>query len=155
MPRVRYARRRPVLAFLCCALSLPFLAASLSAQPALRCDLSSQPGATLLLPYFEVDLETADGRTTYFAVGSNAPEPTVVRVVMWTNWGHPVMAFDLGLEAGALRSFNVRDLLAGRLPTTEPPPVDDEGRYGSCASPIRTPTVDPQRLAALLAGQPR
>ena len=119
------------------SLSALCLASTLSgpvlAQPSLLCDLSSQPGATLLLPYFdvaaEVDAGGANGRTTYFAVGSNSEDPVLVRLVMWTNWGHPVLAFDVGLEPGSLRSFNVRDLIAGRIPSTEPPPIDDEDRY--------------------------
>ncbi|MEO1083625.1 MAG: hypothetical protein AAFY88_05235 [Acidobacteriota bacterium] len=135
-------------------LSLVAFAGPAIGQPALRCDLSSQPGATLLLPYFEVDAADPGGRTTYFAVGSNSTDATVARVVMWTNWGHPVLAFDVGLEPGSVRSFNARDLIAGRLPTTEPPPADDE-RYRSCASPIRLPNVDPDNLASLLAGEPR
>lgn len=150
MSRLHVARRLVVLTALFCLV----FAGAAYAQPSLSCDLSSQPGATLLLPYFEVDLDDEQGRTTYFAVGNRADEAIIFRTVMWTNWGHPVQAFDVGLEAGAVRSFNVRDLIAGRLPTTEPPPISEE-RYISCSSPIRLPSVDKESLQGLLTGQAR
>ncbi|MEM8931672.1 MAG: hypothetical protein AAGE94_10870 [Acidobacteriota bacterium] len=127
---------------------------SVVAQPKLGCGLAAQPGASLLLPYFEVERDDPDGRTTFFALGNTDTETTLARAVVWTNWGHPVLAFDLAIEPGAVRTFNVRDLLGGQLPATEPPAPFD-GRYGRCTSPITLPPVRPENLQNLLAGQPR
>lgn len=113
-----------------------------------------QPAATLLLPYFEVDLESLEGRGTLFSVGNADSVPRLAHAVVWTNWGHPVLSFDFFVPGRGVRSFNVRDLLQGRLPKSEPPASLPAERFGSCTSPLTQPAVDVEALAELLTGRP-
>ena len=41
------------------------------------CSLDDRPGATLLLPYFEVDLDDPNGRTTLFSISNAAAQPVL------------------------------------------------------------------------------
>jgi hypothetical protein len=60
------------------------------------CDIGVAPAATLLLPYFEVDLGTAStGRTTIFSVTNVSPYAQVAHVVLYTDWSFPVLDFNL------------------------------------------------------------
>lgn len=51
------------------------------------CDIGLYPAATLLLPYFEVDLGGAPGsqRTTIFSVTNVSPLPQIARVTLWSD----------------------------------------------------------------------
>jgi hypothetical protein len=102
-------------------------AALLLAAPPLRagdltgnCRLANQPAATLLIPYFEVDLEDVAGRTTLLSINNAAPRPTLARMVLWTDWGVPTLAFDVYLTGYDVQTFNLRDVFNGNLPVTGP-----------------------------------
>jgi hypothetical protein len=82
------------------------------------CEVGGGPGSTLLLPYFEVDLSDPGGLTTLFSVNNETSTTTVVRVVVWSDWAIPIMAFDIFLAGRDLQTINVRDLLNGNLPST-------------------------------------
>lgn len=142
-----------------CAVTCIGLSALGFALPArgetLACGLVDQPAATLLLPYFEVDVADANGRTTLFSVGNTADVPTLAHAVVWTNWGHPVASFDFFVAAGGVQSINVRDILHGRLPETSPPALYGSDDYQSCATPLVMPDLDGEELIATLSGTPR
>ena len=57
------------------------------------------PAATLLLPYFQVDLQAPvgdpNGPNTVFSVNNVGTTPAIARVTLWTDWGLPSLAFDL------------------------------------------------------------
>ncbi|HEX4955850.1 MAG TPA: hypothetical protein VF017_20875 [Thermoanaerobaculia bacterium] len=80
------------------------------------------PCGKLLLPYFEATLpEPGDnpfaGVSTLFAVSNYSEHTAAVVVTVWTNWGIPVLDFGVDLEAGAMRTVNLRDwLVFGVLP---------------------------------------
>ncbi|HEV8583240.1 MAG TPA: hypothetical protein VGX68_29585 [Thermoanaerobaculia bacterium] len=85
-----------------------------------NCRVADQPAATLLIPYFEVDLADPSGQTTLFSVNNASVKPALARVVLWTDWGVPTLAFDVYLTGYDVQTFNVRDLLQGRLPASGP-----------------------------------
>src|SRR5687767_2524862 len=62
-----------------------------------NCRTAEQPAATLLFPYFEVDLQRADGATTLISVNNASSRSTLARVTVWTDWGAPTLAFDIYL----------------------------------------------------------
>ncbi len=100
---------------------------------------SEGPAATLLFPYFEVDLDGA--RTTLLAIvnkvnvgdGRSPLARTLTRVTLWTDWGIPTVSFDLYLGPGDVQTINLRDLFAtGDAPVTRAP----AGLFTACGSSL-------------------
>ncbi|MGK2858121.1 MAG: hypothetical protein ACSLFQ_13040, partial [Thermoanaerobaculia bacterium] len=60
------------------------------------CDVTVQPAATLLLPYFEVD-PTGFGENTVVAITNASDTAIVAHVTVWSNWSFPVLDFNLYL----------------------------------------------------------
>ena len=79
------------------------------------CDISVTPAATLLLPYFEVDLENAAGETTLFTVTNVTDVEQIARVTLWTDLSYPVITFNIYLTGYDVQSINLYDVLAGGL----------------------------------------
>jgi hypothetical protein len=98
------------------------LAAGPAAAGALSgsCRVADQPAATLLFPYFEVDTNDAGGATTLVSINNASARPALARVVLWTDWGVPTLAFDLYLTGYDVQTLNLRDLFTGVLPHTGP-----------------------------------
>lgn len=90
--------------------------------------VTNQPGATLLVPYFEVGLKDGPntlirygitGATDPDAAGSNnGPSAGVARTTLWSNLGIPVFAYDTYLTGFDMQTVNLRSLLSGQLPLT-------------------------------------
>jgi hypothetical protein len=78
------------------------------------CDISILPAATLLLPYFEVDLESTpgDGETTIFTVTNNTRLPQIAHVTLWTDYAYPVIDFNIFLTGYDVQSINLHDVIA-------------------------------------------
>lgn len=85
---------------------------------AVACTLDRVPAATLLLPYFEVDLGRPNGRTTLLAVVNTSAQAQIAHLVLWTDLGVPTFTLDLYLTGFDTQSLNLRDLFAGALPQT-------------------------------------
>jgi hypothetical protein len=82
------------------------------------CDIGVAPAATLLLPYFEVELD-ARAETTVFTVTNVSHIPRVARVTLWTDFAFPVISFDLYLTGYDVQSIDLYEVLVhGRLPAT-------------------------------------
>jgi len=84
------------------------------------CTIDDVPAATLLLPYFEVDLDNADGVTTLFSVNNASAAPILAHVTLWTDWSVATIDFDVFLTGYDVQTFNVRDIFEGNLPQTSP-----------------------------------
>jgi hypothetical protein len=77
------------------------------------------PGATLLLPYFEVDLTSADGVQTLFSVNNASATAVLAHVVLWSDLSVPVLDFNIYLTGFDVQTINLRDILVnGTLPRT-------------------------------------
>jgi hypothetical protein len=114
-------RRLPLLALL---LTLPVLAVPLPAM-AKTCTVDVVPAATLLLPYFEVDLTKPGGRTTLISINNASDRAKLAHVVLWTDLGVPTLAFDVYLTGYDVQTINLRDLFTGgALPATADAPQD-------------------------------
>src|SRR5579864_5691337 len=50
---------------------------------AVICTIDAVPASTLLLPYFEVDINSADGWTTLLSVNTASATAVLVHVVVW------------------------------------------------------------------------
>jgi hypothetical protein len=93
--------------------------AALAAAPAaaVTCALDKPPAATLLLPYFEVDLGNPGGLTTLFSVNNASATAILTNVTVWTDLGVPTIHFPLYLTGYDVQTINLRDLFAaGALP---------------------------------------
>src|SRR5262245_41883719 len=88
-------------------------------------------GATLLLPYFEVDLSDVNGVTTAFTIVNTGhygtPPNTLINsgataslshVTLWTDLGIPTFAFDVYSTGWDVTPINVRSIFDGFLPRT-------------------------------------
>lgn len=75
------------------------------------CDIADLPAATLLLPYFEVDLDDIDGETTLFTVTNVTEFPQIARVTIWTDLAVPVVSFNVFLTGYDVQAINMRDVL--------------------------------------------
>lgn len=100
-----------------------------------NCRTAEQPAATLLFPYFEVDLQSPNGATTIISVNNASSSPATARLVMWTDWGAPTLAFDIYLTGYDVQSLNLRDLLNGQLPETSPT-VSPQGDLSDPNKPV-------------------
>jgi PKD repeat protein len=145
---------------------------SLAVLPAgaVICTLDAVPAATLLLPYFEVDLSDPDGLTTLFSVNNASATAVLVHVVLWSDLSVPVLDFDVYLTGYDVQSVNLRDILVnGNLPQTASDgqdPADTispQGRlsqdvnFASCDSALplpRLPAIYISHLQSSLTGLP-
>jgi hypothetical protein len=85
---------------------------------AVICTVDDVPGATLLLPYFEVDLGNTNGVTTLFSINNASATAVLAHVVVWSDLSVPVLDFNVYLTGYDVQSINMRDILAGNLPQT-------------------------------------
>jgi hypothetical protein len=109
------------------------LAAPAAAQPAPS--IADQPAATLLLPYFEVDLANPAGANTIFSVNNASATAVLAHVTIWSAYHVPVYAFNVYLTGYDAQALNVRDLLSGVLPITASDGQDPDPPAGGAFSP--------------------
>ena len=82
------------------------------------CTIDDVPAATLLLPYFEVNLGAADGITTLFSVNNASAGAAIAHITVWTDQSIPTLDFDVYLTGYDVQTINVRDIFNGNLPVT-------------------------------------
>jgi len=95
---------------------------ALGAAPALAAIGANDnaPAATLLLPYFEVDLADPNGPQTRFTLNNVEAAPVMAHVVLWSNLGIPTYSFDLYLGGRDSVEVDLRLLFEGVVPATGP-----------------------------------
>ena len=96
------------------------IALGLAAPPA-RAEIGTAdvvPAATLLLPYFEVDLGNPNGINTVFTVNNASASAAVANVTIWTDWGVPSLGFQIYLTGYDIQTVDLRQIFAGNLPLT-------------------------------------
>jgi hypothetical protein len=104
--------------------------------------VADQPAATLLLPYFEVDLDDPAGVTTTFSVNNASASAAVAHVTVWSDLSVPVLAFDVYLTGYDVQVIDLRDVLEGRLPVTADAgadPGDNISNQGPLSQDINFP----------------
>jgi hypothetical protein len=137
-------------------LLLPLLFLMVSAAPASAaiCNLDVEPAATLLLPYFEVDLGDPNGLTTLFSVNNSSAMAVLAHVTLWSDLSVPVLAFNIYLTGYDVQTINLRDLVvSGILPQTasagQDPndtispkgPKSQDINFASCAGQLPSPAL--------------
>lgn len=119
------------------------------------CRVSVRPAATLLVPWFGVDLAAKDGLTTFVSITNTDSRPHLVSVTLWTDWAVPTLTFNMYLTGFDVQALDLRDILKkGVLPATgiseSPVGALSEGAtaFPGCASlvaPAQVPAVTLQR----------
>jgi len=79
------------------------------------------PAATLLLPYFEVDINAAtpSGVNTLFSINNASATAVLAHVTVWSDQSIPVLDFDVYLTGYDVQTISLFDILKnGNLPRT-------------------------------------
>ena len=84
--------------------------------PAAAQRISEQPSATLLLPYFEVDLDRPAGVTTLFSINNASATAILAHVTVWSDLAVPVMAFNVYLTGYDVVTMDLRTIINGTVP---------------------------------------
>jgi hypothetical protein len=95
------------------------------------CTIDDVPAATLLLPYFEVNLSDPNGVTTLFSVNNASAAAAIAHITLWTDQSIPTLDFDVYLTGYDVQTINIRDIFNGNLPRT----ADRGADSGDSASP--------------------
>lgn len=102
------------------------------------CDIGAYPAATLLLPYFEVDINapTTTAVNTIYTVVNFSQRPQIIRSTIWSDLGYPVAWFDSFLTPYDLVSVSMYEVIArGRFPANDTTPQ-------ACGTaPMRAPAL--------------
>ena len=143
----------------------------LAAGPAgaLICTADDVPAATLLLPYFEVDLDNQWGSGTLFSINNASATAVLAHVVVWSDLSVPVLDFNVYLTGYDVQTINLRDIIVdGMLPRTASAGQDPNDtispkgqfsqdiNFASCAGqlpPPPLPATFTQHLRLALTGQ--
>ena len=100
-----------------CALLLSLVVARHSA--AVVGALDQTPGASVLFPYFEVDLGDDQGVTTLLALQNASATANLTRWTLWTDLGLPTLSFDTYQTGFDVTTINLRSLFVdGFIPQT-------------------------------------
>ena len=121
-------------------ISLVLLFALGSTMPASAemCALDNVPAATLLVPYFEVSLGALE-RNTIVTVNNATSEPTLAHLTTWSDWGVPIIDFDLFLTGYDVQVLNLYDMFStGNVPIT----ADAQSDPLDTTSPAGDPSWD-------------
>jgi hypothetical protein len=134
------------------------------------CDVQVQPAATLLLPYFELNLANPNAMDTLFWVNNALPNAELVHLTIWSDLGIQVTAFNIYLTGFDMQEIDLRDILInGNLPqtaSTGQDPADtispkgtlsQDIDFASCNGQLPPPPLPSAFIAylqAALTGQP-
>jgi hypothetical protein len=116
--------------------------------------VAAEPAATLLLPYFEVDLGNQNGMNTVLSVNNASPQAVLAHVVVWSDLSVPVLDYNIYLTGYDVQTLNLRDLLvggvlprtasAGQDPTDIISPqgsISEDINFASCAGLLPPPVL--------------
>ena len=77
------------------------------------------PAATLLLPYFEVDLDNVNGVNTLVSINNASATAVLAHVVVWSDLSVPTLTFNVYLTGYDIQTISLRDIFVdGVLPRT-------------------------------------
>jgi plastocyanin len=122
------------------------------------CNLDVVPAATLLFPYFEVDMNNVAGITTLISINNASAESQVAQVTLWTDFSVPSLTFSLFLTGYDVQTINMRDILQGGLIPSSGATLSNQGQVSApnvdllgCGDPLPNPVLDSTFTAHLQA----
>lgn len=128
------------------------------------------PASTILVPYFEVDLD-AGGRNTLIGLQNASATSMLLNVTLWTDYGVPTRSFNIYMTGYDQETINLRSVFQAAVPITatdgqDPAdtispqgPFSQDINFASCtgllgASSQWENTVEAEVLQAAHRGQP-
>ena len=114
--------------------------------------LDAVPAATLLIPYFEVDLANADGANTVISVQNTDTDSQLTNVVIWSDVGIPVSSFNLRLSGNGMYVMNLRNIISPAAGVTADPELTT---CNIALPPSAGSSGSTQDLQSALTGQAR
>jgi hypothetical protein len=75
------------------------------------CDIGVAPAATLLVPYFDVNLENAQEDDTLWTITNVSNLPQIAHVTVWTDRSFPVLDFNIFLTGYDVQAISMFDIL--------------------------------------------
>jgi hypothetical protein len=128
--------------------------------PPLPDPIADQPAATLLLPFFAVDLVHPTGVDTLFSIVNASPVPQLAHVILNSDLSVHVLDFDVYLTGYGLYRVDLRTLLTtGVLPPSGPfvshvGPIPGQGNTtnliaSSCSGILPLPPVPSTQLTGV------
>src|SRR4026209_2309250 len=114
------------------------------------------PAATLLLPYFEVDVDNpVSGVNTLFSINNASSTAVLTHVTVWSDQSVPVLDFDVYLTGYDVQTISLRDIfVSGIVPTTASAGQDSAGDTISPKGPV-SQDINFASCTALPYSQPR
>ena len=112
--------------FMTC-LAVAALFAIASSATAITCTLDQRPGATLLVPYFQVSIDAASGgvvgsgdlsRDTIVTIGNASSAPMIAHVNVFDRFSTIVLDFNVALTGFDVQSMALSQIITGHLPVT-------------------------------------
>lgn len=112
------------------------------------CDISLLPAATLLFPYFEVDVTSpaGTGQTTIISVTNTSHLPQAISMTMWTDYGFPVLSFRFYLTGYDVQSINLYDVIRRGMLAPDTGTGSDVSPVGELSGTSPTQDFDNPRL---------
>lgn len=136
-------------------------AAALVLPSAARAEIGAPdavPAATLLLPYFEVDLRDSQGVNTLLSVSNASATAVLAHVTLWTDESIPTFNFDIYLTGFDVQNINLAALfLEGKVPRTADDgadPSDTRSPQGDLSQDINFPGATGPCTTGTLYGNP-
>jgi hypothetical protein len=137
---------------------------------AVICATDDVPAATLLLPYFEQDLNQQNAKQTLFSINNASATAVLAHVVIWSDLSVPVLDFNIYLTGYDIQTINLWNILHnGILPQTASVGQDPDDtispqglfsqdiNFASCNGQLPPPPLPPefiQHLQLSLTGKP-
>ena len=152
------------------ALTLGLVASAAGAQtgenPTL-CTIEATPAPTVLLPYFEVDIDDPNGIDTFLSVNNALPFSVLGHVVVWTDMSVEALDFNIYLTGYDVQTIGLGLIIRnGILPATSfddspigPFSIDKLAGTGAACGvlPYEVPALDEEfldHLQSILTGGP-
>jgi hypothetical protein len=102
------------------AVVIALVAASAAPVTASICAFDPVPAATLLFPFVPFDYnDPLHGTTSMISLTNTSSNSQIVHVTIWSDFGIPILDFNIVLTGYDVQTFNMRDVLyGGQLPVT-------------------------------------
>jgi hypothetical protein len=125
--------------------------------------IDAVPAATLLVPYFEVELNNPGGKTTLFSINNASATAVLAHVTLWSDLGVATFAFNVYLTGYDVQTINVRDIFNGTVPATasagqdpgdlisKKGPLSQDINFASCSGQLPPPALPAAYIAHLQA----